>query len=318
MSYPTRWGLASGAAGPTTIFLLESSMHTDRTLVLHGQLFHFTEWGDPAAPVVVMLHGITGHARTWDDEARALSSGDFTAHLAGGTGSARDATRYRVLALDQRGHGDSDPAPDGDYTTGTLADDLAAFCGALGLGRVSCVGLSMGGRVAMAYAGRQPARVERLVVVDIGPEVAPAGRARVGAQMGGAPERFEAVADALAYQRANNPRYAEALLRHRVEHGLRALPGGGFTWKYDRALRDAVRNGRWRDTTDLWPLWQAIACPTLIVRGADSDILSPEIAKRMLETNPRARLVEVPAAGHTVPGDQPTAFQALVAEFLGA
>ncbi|MEK7384826.1 MAG: alpha/beta hydrolase, partial [candidate division NC10 bacterium] len=66
------------------------------------------------------------------------------------------------------------------------------------------------------------------------------------------------------------------------------------------------------------PLWQAVACPTLLVRGADSDVLSPEIAKRMLEANPRATLVEIPGAGHTVPGDQPAAFQALVAEFLGA
>jgi pimeloyl-ACP methyl ester carboxylesterase len=176
----------------------------------------------------------------------------------------------------------------------------------------------MGGRVAIAYAGRQPARVERLVVVDIGPEIAPAGRARVGQTMGQAPERFATVAEALAYQRANNPRYTDALLRHRVEHGLRALPDGGFAWKYDRALRDAVRAGRWRDTIDLWPLWRAVACPTLLVRGADSDVLSPEIAKRMLEENPRATLVEVPGAGHTVPGDQPEAFQALVAEFLGA
>jgi pimeloyl-ACP methyl ester carboxylesterase len=92
-------------------------MHRDRTVTLHAQRFHYTEWGDPTAPPLVMLHGITGHARTWDGDARALSG------------------RYRVLALDQRGHGDSDPAPDGDYTTGTLAEDLAAFCEALALGR---------------------------------------------------------------------------------------------------------------------------------------------------------------------------------------
>ncbi len=275
-------------------------MHSDRTYLLRGQTFHYTEWGEPAAPPVVMLHGVTGHARTWDDEARTLGG------------------RYRVLALDQRGHGVSDPAPDGDYTTGTLAGDLAAFCDALGLSRVSFVALSMGGRVAIAYAGRHPERVARLVVVDIGPEVAPAGRARVGTMMGGAPERFATLAEALAYQRTSNPRYAEALLRHRVEHSLRALPDGGFTWKYDRALRDAVRNGRWRDTIDLWPLWRAITCPTLIVRGAESDILSPEIASRMLEANPRARLVEVPEAGHTVPGDQPDAFRTLLVEFFGA
>src|SRR3989454_8854744 len=77
-------------------------------------------------------------------------------------------------------------------------------------------------------------------------------------------------------------------------------------------------SGQWRDPVDLWPLWSAIACPTLIVRGAESDVLAPETAKRMLATNPHARLVEVPGAGHTVPGEQPAAFQRLLTEFLGA
>jgi esterase len=273
-------------------------MHRDHDLQVHGLRLHYTEWGDSAAPPVVMLHGITGHARTWDDEARALSA------------------RYRVLALDQRGHGDSARAPDGDYTTATLADDLVAFLDALGLARVRLVGLSMGGRVAIAFAGRQPARVERLVVVDIGPDVAPAGRARVGLLMASAPERFDTLEHALVYARENNPRYGEALLRRRVEHGLRALPDGGFTWKYDRELREAVRQGRWRDPTDLWPPWSAIACPTLLVRGVESDLFTPEIAKQMLERQPHARLVEVENAGHTVPGDQPDVFRALLVDFL--
>jgi pimeloyl-ACP methyl ester carboxylesterase len=274
-------------------------MHTDRALSLHGQTFHFTEWGDPAAPAVVMLHGVTGHARTWDDEARAL------------------AARYRVLALDQRGHGDSDPAPDGDYTVGTMADDLAAFADALELRRFSIVALSMGGRVAIAFAGRQPRRVDSLMVVDIGPDISPAGRVRVGTLMAATPERFASLDEALAFARAANPRYTEAMLRHRVLHGTRPV-NGGLVWKYDRAIREAVRGGRWRDPIDLWPLWQAVACPTVVVRGADSDVLSPEIAARMLATNARARLVEVPGAGHTVPGDRPEAFRRLLAEFLGA
>ncbi len=274
-------------------------MHRDRTLVLHGQTFHFTDSGHPASPAVVMLHGITGHARTWDDEAEAL------------------AGRFRVVALDQRGHGDSDPAPDGDYTVATMADDLAAFADALGLARFSIVALSMGGRVAIAFAGRRPKRVDSLVVVDIGPDIAPAGRLRVGALMASTPERFESVEAAMAFGRAANPRYSDAMLRHRVVHGTRRVDGG-FVWKYDREIREAVRAGRWRDAIDLWPLWQAIACPVLVVRGADSDVLSPETAKRMLETNPRARLVEVPDAGHTVPGDQPEAFRRILLEFFGA
>jgi esterase len=273
-------------------------MHRDQILLVHGSRFHYTEWGEPSAPPVLLLHGVTGHARTWDEEARAL------------------ADRYRVLALDQRGHGDSDPAPEGDYSTDALVGDVAAFVRTLALAPLRLVGLSLGGRVAIAFAARHPEAVERLVVVDIGPELAPAGAGRVGMAMAGSPERFASLEAALAHARAGNPRYQEAALRHRVAHAVRPLPDGGYTWKYDRAIREAVRTGRWRDGVDLWPLWKTLACPTLLVRGAESDILSADIAGRMLESQPRARLVEVAGAGHTVPGDRPAEFLAALREFL--
>lgn len=271
---------------------------TDRSILLRGQRFHYTERGASGAPPVIMLHGITGHARTWDAEAEAL------------------VPRFRVLALDQRGHGDSDLASDGDYSIQAMAGDLAAFMDALALRTATLVGLSMGGRVAIAYAGAHRDRVERLMVVDIGPEIAEAGRDRVRATMAGSPERFETPEDAVAYLRQANPRYTDALLRGRVRHGLRALPDGGFAWKYDRAIREAIRDGRWRDSIDLWPLWSAIICPTVIVRGVESDVLSPAIVERMLAALPHARLVEVEGAGHTVPGDRPDVFLATLREFL--
>lgn len=273
-------------------------MRHDRVLALHGQRLHYTEWGERDAPAVVLLHGLTGHCRTWDSEALVLAS------------------RCRVLALDLPGHGDSDPAPDGDYSLNALTADLAAFADATRLDHLSLVGLSLGGLVAIAYAATHPRRLARLVVVDIGPEIAPAGRARVGTLIANAPERFATVEAALALARLAHPRYDESRLRERVEHGLRPLPGGGWAWKYDPALREAVRAGRFTDSVDLWPLWAAIDCPTLLVRGAESDVLAPETARRMLQRQPRARLVEVPGAGHTVPGDQPGPFAALLAEFL--
>jgi esterase len=273
-------------------------MHTDRAIDLHGQRFHYVEWGNAAAPPVVFLHGITGHARTWDDEARLL------------------AGHYRVLALDQRGHGDSDPAPGADYGDDALLADLVAFADALALPRLTLVALSLGGRVAINFAGRHPDRVERMVVVDIGPEIAPAGRARVGALMAAAPERFETRDEVVRHLRASAPLYSEAMLRQRAEHAVRPLPGGGFTWKYDRALREAIRQGRLRVPADLWPQWRAIRCPVLLVRGDQSDVLSDETAKRMVDEQPAARLAVVAGAGHTVPGDQPAAFQSLLREFL--
>ncbi len=275
-------------------------MLSDQTVTLHGSRFHYTERGERTAPAVIMLHGVTGHARTWDDEGAAL------------------AGHYRVLALDQRGHGDSDPPPDADYGVASLAGDLAAFVDALGLSTFSVVALSMGGRVAIQYAGTHPGRVSRLVVVDIGPDIAPEGRMRVGRMMAGTPERFNTLDDVVAYQRANNPRYTEALLRARVKYGVRPLPDGGFTWKYDRGLRDLVRSGKWSDPIDLWPAWRAITCPTLLVRGVESDILTAPLAKTMAEAQPKARLVDVAGAGHTVPGDQPETFRKLLREFLDA
>jgi pimeloyl-ACP methyl ester carboxylesterase len=132
------------------------------------------------------------------------------------------------------------------------------------------------------------------------------------------PERFATVEDVLAYQRANNPRYTEALLRARVHHGVKPLPDGGFTWKYDKGLRDLVRSGRWSDPIDLWPPWRALTCPTVVVRGAESDILTADMAAKMIEAQPKARLVDVDGAGHTVPGDQPAVFLKVLAEFLEA
>jgi pimeloyl-ACP methyl ester carboxylesterase len=271
---------------------------TDHRTTANGVDLHYVEWGEPTAPPLVLLHGITGHARTWDRLATELA-GD-----------------WRAIAVDQRGHGDSATAPDGDYGVGAMADDLEAFADSLGLGTFFLLGLSMGGRVAMAFAGARAHRLERLVVVDIGPEIHPAGLARVRGMMAGAPERIESEADAIEYIRRANPLYAEDELRHRVAHGLRPAPGGGLTWKYDKALRDMMRAGTSRDTIDLWAPLARITCPTLVVRGAQSDILSPEIAKRMIEALPDGRLVEVAEAGHTVPGDQPEAFARAVRAFL--
>ncbi len=273
-------------------------MHRDHVLDLHGQRFHYTDWGDAHAPAILMLHGVTGHARTWDDEAAALSS------------------RYRVLALDQRGHGDSDPAPDGDYTTASLAEDVAAFVDALDIRTFAIVALSLGGRVAIAYTARHPERVSRLVVVDIGPDIAAGGRARIGGAMAASPERFATLREAFAWVRAANARSSERWLQLRIEHGLRPTADGGFTWKYDRGIREAIRTGRFSDPIDLWAAWREITCPTLLVRGVASDVLSRDTAERMLTTCPAAELAEVEDAGHTVPGDQPERFLALVTEFL--
>jgi pimeloyl-ACP methyl ester carboxylesterase len=106
-------------------------------------------------------------------------------------------------------------------------------------------------------------------------------------------------------------------LRYRVEHGVRKLPNGRFTWKYDRFLRDQRRQ---RNITpaDLWPVVGQITVPTLILRGSESDVFSPEAAKRMHELIPASRLIEIAGAGHSIPADAPEAFERAVREFVGA
>jgi len=272
---------------------------TERTVKVNGISLHYLDWGPADAPPVVLLHGITGHARVWDHLAEHL------------------VPRRRVLALDQRGHGDSDPAPDDDYRVAPMADDVAAFAGSLRLDRFALLGHSMGGRIAIQYAAAHAARLERLVIVDIGPDIANAGRARIGTAMAATPERFATPGQAFAWVRAGNARSTERSLQLRIDHGLRPTADGGFTWKYDRGIRDAIRSGQWRDPIDLWSAWGMIACPTLIIRGADSDVLSAGTAQRMTDMCAAAQLVEVAEAGHTVPGDQPERFLALVSDFLG-
>ena len=127
----------------------------DKRVALDDVELHYAEWGDAASPPMVLLHGFMAHARTWDL---------FAADL------ARD---YRVIAVDQRGHGDSGRAPDGKYGTEYYVADLEQFVAALGLRSFVLVGMSMGGRNSMVYASRHPETVERLVIVDIAPEAPP-------------------------------------------------------------------------------------------------------------------------------------------------
>jgi len=260
-----------------------------------GLRFHYTDWGG-GGPPLVMLHGLSGHARTWDDTAAALSG------------------RYRALALDQRGHGDTDWAP--EYGFAPMAQDLLGFLDALDLPDVTLMGLSMGGIVSFVFAAAHPGRVRRLVVLDIGPEIAPAGAAGVASALA-ATDIFSSEDEAFAQARAGNPRPADGRLRHRVSHNLRTLPDGTLTFKYDKALRDP---GNLFDLTagQRWEAWRAVSCPVLLVRGDDSDVLAAGTAQRMLAENPRATLAGVPDCGHSITLDNPDGMLEVVSPWLAA
>ena len=140
---------AARAAGVT---FAEDALPQDRYVTANGLRFHYLEWGDPANPDVLLLHGFAQTCHSWDFVALSLCD------------------RFHVVALDQRGHGDSDWAPDGDYAPETQQEDLHAFTQAIGLRNFVLMGLSMGGRNSFTYAANHPEEIRALVIVDSAPE----------------------------------------------------------------------------------------------------------------------------------------------------
>ena len=273
----------------------EENEPEDRTVRANGMNFHYLEWGDPANPTVVMLHGVSQQAHSWDFVSLALSP------------------VYHVIALDQRGHGDSNWSKYGIYTLKAHLRDIGGFVRALDLKKIILVGLSMGGRNSIAYAGIHPERIDRLVIVDVGPEIMKKGIENI--------QRFVRRTDILPtreafIERAHqfNPLRPIEQLRDRLSWHLRQLPDGQWTWKYDRRFRN--RRSAEAGQEDLWSYVRRVKAPTLLVRGALSDILSPAAAKRLQKAIPGSSLVVIEKAGHTVAGDNPPAFAAAVRSFL--
>ena len=271
----------------------------DKTVSANGLKIHYLDWGTVGKPFMVLLHGLRGHAHSWDDVSAAMFQ-DF-----------------HVLALDQRGRGDSDWAPGGDYSTESFVDDLAAFSRALGLDSFVLVGHSMGGRIGMAFAARNPEKVQRLVIVDVGPDIDPKGAERITRELREVPEEFDSFEAMVAYMSKSNRFASDSVLRRRLQYATKELPNGKFGWRYDLAVREQRRQGTAPPAPDIWPSLGQITCSTLIVRGADTDTLGEEVAHRMKRDLVHGKLVEVPRAGHMVFEDNPEDFISQLTSFLG-
>lgn len=271
----------------------------DETVSANGLSFHFVEWGQASAPPLLCLHGITQTAHSWDEVAEALSSD------------------YRVLCLDQRGHGDSDWAPDGEYNRRVMAADVDAVTDALGLSKFLLCGMSMGGINSITFTARHPEKVRALVIVDVSPEIKTEGVQNIRSFIQASDEldSFEAFVER-AHQ--FNPRRSLDNIRSRLTHNLKQLPSGKWTWKYDKALRSGERSFNASGLLDLWDDVAKIRCPTLILKGGESDILSSEGAEKLQAAIPGSRLAVIPGAGHSVMGDNPVAFVEAVRGFLVA
>jgi esterase len=265
-------------------------------LVKLGDLeFHYLDWGDRDAPPVLFLHGFAGHAWQANFPAQVLAEDRW------------------VIALDQRGHGDSAWAD--VYGSVPMVADAVAFLDWLGVRHTAVVGHSMGGINALCLSGLHPDLVSALALGDIGPEINRAGQDRIQSNVRQG-DTFASVDEAYEQQMALNPTADPVAMRSRVEHNLREQPGRSLTWKYDRAMRDGTAQYENFSRDDQWAFWHALAVPTLLLRGALSDVLTPEIAVRMIETNPNARIVTLPGSGHSIATDVPDLVTAALADFL--
>jgi pimeloyl-ACP methyl ester carboxylesterase len=277
----------------------------DGSVNVNGLNLHYLDWGTEGNQPMLLLHGGLQQAHSWDIVAVALKQG------------------YHVVALDLRGHGDSDWSQEADYGYAAHASDVQGLIEHLGWERYVLMGMSLGGLASIDLAA-SAAPLDALVLVDVGPELNASGAGRI-AEFGRASAGLQSIEEYIEKAMAYNPRRSPALLRYSLTHSLKQREDGSWGWKYDKSIA-----GKRRETADasndeqmirgyLSDLWQritAIACPTLVVRGGDSEVFLEKTGRRMQETMPDCTFVTVPDAGHTVPQDNPAAFLAAIIPFL--
>lgn len=243
----------------------------------------YVEWGAEDNPrVVLCVHGLTRNGRDFDDLAQVL------------------ADDFRVVCPDVVGRGRSDwLTVSSDYAVPLYMSDMVTLIARLDVEEVDWVGTSMGGLIGMLLASLPNNPVRRLLLNDVGPVIAAPALARIGQYVGHAPE-FASMDEAEAYVRAVSApfgRLSDAQWRHLTEYSVRPLEGGRFQMIYDPALGEAFREQPEGDI-ELWDAYDRIRCPTLAVRGTESDLLSLETLQAMAQRGPQARTVQIAGVGH--------------------
>lgn len=273
-------------------------MPTQNYFHANGLRLHYLDWGAPTpdAPAMLLLHGLQDCARSWDFFATGMRS------------------RFRVVALDSRGHGDSAHSPAAAYRFRDYIADVEAIAARLQLRDFVIVGHSAGGRYAFTFAAAHPELARALLVVDIDPDAVNTDSAGMFARYNAEPDEWASMDAVVERLRRRQPQSTDAMLRHQAAHMTYALADGRRAWKRDRRLLAAY------ERPDLWAQWRRIAVPTLIVRGRQSELLTHEVAVRMRETlqrtNPHTRLAELEGGGHWFYQESPAAFEATARWFL--
>ncbi|MEO8536016.1 MAG: alpha/beta hydrolase [Betaproteobacteria bacterium] len=265
--------------------LTAASPNTAHILALSAHGFHrvaYYDWGARDNPnVVVCVHGIGRNGRDFDVIAEALSA------------------THRVIAPDMPGRGQSEWLRDPmDYAAPTYLATLTALISGAGVESVAWVGTSMGGLLGIMMASLPGTPVRRLVVNDVGPVLDPAALARIGTYFGTDPvfDTYDALEHYARRVSAPFGPLTDAQWAHVTRTNARQRSDGRWGWGYDPAI--AVPFRAQPAPPPLWPLWDAIACPTLVLRGAQSDLLSADTAREMSARGPRPRVVAFDGVGH--------------------
>jgi pimeloyl-ACP methyl ester carboxylesterase len=277
-----------------------------RVPATHGLTLHALEWSREGT-LLLFLHGFSNDAHVWDWVAPVF------------------APHYRVVALDHRGHGDSDRDPEGRYDHETMARDVAAVLESLGAKRVVIVGHSLGGRVAMRFAGLYPEAVAGLVIVDSAPELDARGTTRIRLDVQQQDPSFASLKDFEKILQRQYPATKPEILAKLATHWARRRPDGRFELKLDPAFVRGRRGAseeelaKWsaEEAKHLWGALEKLPCPALVVRGAASDVLSADVADKMAdEVLPNGKLAVIARAGHSVMLDNPEDFEKALAAFV--
>lgn len=264
----------------------------DRFVTVNGLRIHYVEWGSAERPPLILIHGLDRVARTFDHVAPHFTS------------------RFRVIAYDMRGHGDSDWDPQARYVVEDHVADLEGLVQQLGLRGITLWGNSTGGRVAQVFAGRHPDLVARVIAEDVGPErpqqIADAYMRRVKQEEPGWASEDELIAALLKGAGAS-----EAVVRPYVRYGTKRRADGRVVWKRDPNLVKGFV------PTDLWQYVRNIRAPILYVLGGRSKIVPLETQDQLRTTLPRVEIVTIPETGHYPSDEKPAEFLAIVDRFLG-
>ncbi|MDP2950005.1 MAG: alpha/beta hydrolase [Chloroflexota bacterium] len=266
---------------------------------------HYVVWGDEANPPLLLIHGGRDHARTWDRVALAL----------------RDD--YAVYAVDLRGHGDSQWAVGSQYSLPEFVLDVAVLGEAIDRYPLTLIGHSLGGAIALQYAGLLPQHVAKVVAIEgLGPRIMEKRPAHLRMRDWIAamhdherrqPRGYRTIEDAIARMQQANPHLTTEMARHLTIHGTRQNDDGTLAWKFDNYVR--IHSPYEFNIDDARTIWNQITCPVLLIRGEESMASNPEEDNKASAFH-NHRSVAIPNAGHWVHHDQLEPFLAVVRDFL--